>query len=497
MSKDDFRDRLKSYSSEPDHGEWIKMQQLLDADKDNRKPFTWWRFGVLLALVLVPASLLLAFYSSDNGDKEEHIVNSNFSVASIIDTQPDDNNALTSVTKQINLDGQQDKSGLQKDEKSTDDSDINKSPEKSGDRIAIKSIEENNTGSTKSTTNKIKNSIKEVLKSNTQKAKQSDAILSRPQANVSSQLNTTSPLPKTIIAQEPKMLDLSDNMIADLNVLDNIDPSGFNLEEREMPELDYVPFTKVYDTPKSNPWYLVSGVGVKYPIVDISNAEVGSLVPTQKFFPSYLAEVGVGKHFGKFSVEGGAVASLYQYKLGKVFNEESLQWGTSQNGTNSDPYPGEDIYALEQGDATFIINKFAVVSPYLRAQYSFNLKRRFILGLHSMINFNRKINLPNQVVSDQFAFDTRNDPVQLNETLTQVKNGKKANINLDLGFSLEKLLAKRGRFAIDFSYSFATDVLEQGRYSVLRETAAETNGVYSISGMGPKVKFRYYLNSGT
>jgi len=60
MSKDDFRDRLKSYSSSPDPGEWSKMEQLLDADKDNhKKVFPWWRFGAALLLLGVAAFVVL------------------------------------------------------------------------------------------------------------------------------------------------------------------------------------------------------------------------------------------------------------------------------------------------------------------------------------------------------------------------------------------------------------------------------------------------------
>jgi len=59
MSKDDFRDRIRSYSLEPEKGDWVKMQQLLDADKDDRKGIAWWKFGALFALLLIPASIYL------------------------------------------------------------------------------------------------------------------------------------------------------------------------------------------------------------------------------------------------------------------------------------------------------------------------------------------------------------------------------------------------------------------------------------------------------
>lgn len=470
MSKDDFRDRLKSYSSEPEHGEWVKMQQLLDADKDDRKVIAWWKYAGLFVLLLIPVILLLFNGSAIEGhidgdinsNSSKNITTESFSVS---ETQKELNTEVITAESVIEEDLSSQVNGT---EKSKDTNSVSKRQNKSNQ----------------------KNKNGKNLKSTNSNSTRVNAILSRPQANNASQFKTSNfkvEIPGPILVDKAEQFSSTDVVLA-FDQLDQLDLAYFDLDERKLPELEQSPFIKAYPTKKHNPWYLVSGIGVKYPIVDVSNAEIGSLIPEQKFFPSYTAEVGVGKHLGKFSVEGGVAGSLYQYKLGKMTSE--LQWGTQQNGVGT--ANGTEASNGDISGSTFIVNKFALVSPYLRAQYSIDLKKNYKLGLHSMVNFNRRINLKNQLVSDQFAADNNGSTIEISG---RILDGAMTNINYDFGFSIEKQLAKRGRIAMDFSYSLASGILEEGSYSVLRETTNETNGVYSISGIGPMVKLRYYLST--
>ena len=471
MSKDDFRDRLKSYSLEPEHGEWVKMEQLLDADKDNRKGIVWWKFGAVFALLLIPASIYLMSSTSSQEDKP-YSSSSNFVAETPVSSKINNVQEATTSTKKH-------------------------SPKVKNDvtsAITTSQVQVNNTLS-----NSINRNIKNesVYPQATLQVKSTkytptppiNNIFSRPQASNTSQ-STSSNNPKEALDHEEVVLnpevEVDQLLLAEINSIENIEFASLDTEEYGLPELDPTPFTKVYPEFKKRAWYFVAGVGAKYPLVDIQEVQVGTYIPSQEFFPSYLAEAGIGKHFGKLSAEVGASASLYQYKLERTLNDEA-QWGTQSNG-----YPLESMDRLNEENNTFLINKFAVISPYLRGQYSFNLKKKFLLGIHSMISFNRKIDLPNQIVSNQFV---DNSAVGLEEAsfVGALTESRRANIIYDIGFSLEKLFAKRGRMAIDFSYGLAAGSLENGSYSVLRETVVESNGAYSISGTGPKVKFRYYL----
>ena len=493
MSKDDFRDRLKSYSMEPDRSDWVKMQQLLDADEDDRKGVAWWKFGALLALLLIPTSIyLMGGFSISEKSEDQHIASlSNTSNTNIANIEASKLEVSTTTQAQSDIEKSIEKTPVA-ETLSTKKNNSNSS-KKSGTQISEHRINKTNT-------NKI---------SNTVTTNRAISNSQNPIAYNSSQLKT-SKLPSSILSfptetqgdivaevlkegRETKSTTEENTIISKVGIIENFEPSTLNIDERELPLMTYAPYKKVYPKVKNNPWYLVTAVGMKYPLVEIGEAQVGSFIPTQKFFPSYVAEAGVGKHFGKISVEGGATASLYQYKLGKVFGEE-----------NRGEAAAMDLLELEDFDpntngSTFIINKFALFSPYLRGQYTFDLKKNWALGIHALVSINSKINLANQVVSEEFPTSYDNT-IFINNSSEQTAlftgtGDAGLNIGYDLGFSLEKMFAKKGRIAVDFSYSFGRKTIEEGTYSVLRETSAETNGLYSINGTGPQVKFRYYLNS--
>lgn len=476
MSKDDFRDRLKSYSLEPEHGEWVKMEQLLDADKDDRRGFAWWKFGALFALLLIPVTIYLMSGTSKTEDFN-HTSSSNFAAETSFDHNNSQEEIITAAQAIITTQEKQEiPTTITTSQNQIQNNTSNSSPTQNN-RESVKTQNRIQTNTTRNITTPPTNNI-----------------FSRSQASNTSQSTTTkisnAALDHGEVLLAPEV-ELGQLLIAEMNTLEGLQFASLNTEytnDFELPELNPVPFTKIYPEHKNKAWYFVAGVGSKYPLVDIQETQVGTYVPTQKFFPSYLAEAGIGKHFGKFSVEVGLAASLYQYKLEKSISETNL-WGT-QSGADG---PEENIDRIEEDDGTFLINKFAVISPYLRGQYSFNLKKKFVLGIHSMISVNRKVDLPNQIVSDQFADGSNVATFEASTLVGAISESRRANINYDIGFSFEKLFAKRGRMAIDFSYGFATGSLEEGSYSVLRETTVDSNGAFSINGTGPKVKFRYYL----
>ena len=462
MSKDDFRDRLKSYSVQPEHGDWVKMQQLLDADKEDRPAIAWWRFGGLFALLLIPASLWLMNGSFTQAETNTNAVNFETATNTLdhktnLETKEKTNAADLSTTNNI--------------EKSSSINDGNTQLNRS---TIENTFQEEKRNSTKS--NAVKENLKKTINKTTKRktSSQSKSIFTEPMAETvpssskSEQLSKTTSVPKSI--ELPKDKDL----IANLSMLDKMNPEIFNLADRELPTLVHSSFVKVYPKQKTNSWYGVTGIGGKYPIVDISNASAGALVPAQKFFPSYLVELGVGKRIGKMAIEVGTSASLYQYKLGRALEEADVL-----------------VIAESQENTSYVVNKFAVISPYLRGQYSFNLKRNFILGLHSLVSLNRKIELSDQYISNQWATQTSSFEIQN----SRFGEDRQLSLNYDLGFSLEKLFAKHGRIAMDFSYTFTSGILEEGSYSVLRDSSVESNGSYALSGVGPMVKFRYYLGS--
>jgi len=248
------------------------------------------------------------------------------------------------------------------------------------------------------------------------------------------------------------------------------------------------------------PWHIVSEVGIKYPIVDIDNPVPGSLVPSQRFFPSYTAGLGFGRSFGRFSAELGVSAALYQFKLGEVVDQESIDnWGAQVNGELQD--------AVLTSEEQFVINKFATLSPYLRTQYSIPFKKSWQLGLHALFAINSIQNLPNQFESDQIASSNTIDELSVFDFNPFANSGNPAgngfisdegnrSMNLDVGLSLEKTFADRGRLALDMSYTLATGYLERGRYTAFRESSFASGGTYMISGKGPVVRLRYYLHFG-
>ncbi len=58
MKNESYKERLKNYSQKADDSDWIKMQQMLDADKDDDKPFIIWKWVGLLSLLLLTIIVL-------------------------------------------------------------------------------------------------------------------------------------------------------------------------------------------------------------------------------------------------------------------------------------------------------------------------------------------------------------------------------------------------------------------------------------------------------
>jgi len=251
--------------------------------------------------------------------------------------------------------------------------------------------------------------------------------------------------------------------------------------------------SKVYPKLKSNPWYVVTGVGAKFPRVKLNSAGVDYLSAKQKLFPSYLAEIGFGKNLGKFSAEGGFAVSLYQYKLTNGLNGSQAFASPEELELEVNSFTEENSNSriVNSGGVNSTINKFAVFSPYLRGQYSFDLKNNFVLGLHGVISMNKKVSLPSQQIEDNQTASSGGEVFELSSAIRNLVNGNLTNFNYEIGASIEKRLANQGRIAIDISYAFASGLLEAGSFG---SQDGFTFGTYTINGSGPKIKFRYYLN---
>jgi len=477
------------------------MQQLLDADEDDHKGFAWWKWGGLFALLLIPTSIYFMNGSfSNQSTSQSSFINfsSNDVTPSTVKNEKIESSEIETVNAQANT------SSANKNQASANTRTKNSIDANNENQLIEKASSSSSFKKNNSTLNNHKSvNLNSKEKTDQSKSSFSNPSFSRPRAYNSSQLNT-SKIPKTDVGQEIEVLEQSSKLIvdseqtliADVSLIEHLGTSSFDVADRELPTLSYAPYNKVYPKVRNNPWYLVTSVGAKYPIVDVSNASVGALIPTQKLFPSYLAEVGVGKHFGKLSFEGGLTTSLYQYKLGQNISADA---DFNAYMFEVDSYTESNSGRVVSSESeNYVVNKFAVLTPYVRGQYSFNLKKNFVLGLHALFGVNRKINIENQTVNSEIATI---DPAQanFNESIQDVINGKSTNFNYELGFSIEKLFEKRGKVALDFSYGFATGLLEAGAYTVSREAQTQVpeaiNGSYTLNGAGPKVKFRYYLNS--
>jgi len=461
---------------------------------NDRKGIAWWKFGGLFALLLIPASIYLMGGSFGNEEiSQSGIVN--FTAKTPIATNKNSDKE-TVIAQTNNSSANENQAPAITTEKTKTREAINNAKKQTNQKASKSS-------SKTSDSQYVKNKKQQVLKTPSKPSTEPKPTFSIPRAANSSQLNT-SKLPNAKAGQNIKLnkfekksdlvLGQEINLIADLAIIAGLDASSFNVAERELPGLAYAPYHKVYPKVKNNPWYMATSFGAKYPLADISNPIEGSFIPDQGFFPSYLAEIGLGKKIGKFSVEAGATASLYQYKLGKVSELENgvatiadeLEWQIN-------PYYEISADRLELGSNGFSVNRFAVLSPYVRGQYSFDLRKNFILGLHALVTWNKRLNINEEnplQLNNQFAANHLG-----NGAVKEFFSGKSTNINYDVGFSVEKQFAKRGRMALDFSYGFATGILEAGTYSVSRQAMKEPVGSYSINGAGPKVKFRYYLYS--
>ena len=557
MSKDDFRDRLKSYSSSPDSGEWSKMEQLLDADKDDRKKgFAWWRFGAALLLLGVAAFVVFETMSEEGSrelraESRDEIVNREpraESQGAIVNREPrtESRDAIvvqeegSAIREKVNLDpGAESRDEIEnrepraesrdaivfqeneivveeegsnkKNEKSVAGSEMrdeieNREPRaESRDEIVVQEegSEKQNEKSEAGSGNRDRFALQENIEV-VQEVREEDVAIEKVSVD------------EKVIAQEvaevivPVVIE--EIGVVEVEVAEEVkqeEPSveiEKVIEEEEVTAVgeiaseEHVKLTSLNKGMKV--WHVVTEVGIKYPIVDLENPVVGSLVPSQRFFPSYTAGLGIGRSFGRFSAELGVSAALYQFKLGEVVDQDRiLVWG-SQNSTIS-----EDV--ISTSEEQFVINKFAIASPYLRTQYSIPLKNNFLLGLHSVFALNSVLNLPNQFESNQIASSNRLDelsvfdfnPLNNSGFPSGSSNGsflsdEVISMNVDLGFSLEKTFADRGRLALDLSYTLATGYLERGRYTAFRESNFQSDGTYMISGKGPVVRLRYYLHYG-
>lgn len=478
MSKEDFRDRLKSYSKEPDRSEWIKMQQLLDADQDDEKtPFLWWKTGALFVFILGLITLFGIFM------KNEQLANSNAQNFQVLENQKNKSELKEDkiiLNKELN-----ENSKLSDDEQSVVSSTlvIEKPTPKTSKSNVINTNKVNQKlpNSASPTQNEISISLADQYSSQTSSSisKNTSSFENTNSRNTSLDIQTPSSPNNIAIIQDLK--EGYDNFgIALLGL------KSLNVKTREKPRLQKPLFTEVQNEVKRNPWYIANAIGMKYPIVNIGQASINSLIPTQKFFPSFMGELGIGKNLGRLALELGVNVSLYQFKLAKEIDANDpfvLQVfeDSESNQTNRDEIVGEN----------FTVSKFATISPYVRTQYNIPLKRNFNLGLHTGLSLNRYYDLPDQFVREDATFG--------NEPFNQVLNSPERNqfnLNADFGFSIEKLLHKKGKIAIDLAYTFATGILEEGDYSFFKGTIVETQGAYTINGSGPKVKFRYYLNLG-
>lgn len=515
MSKDDFRDRLKSYSSQPDPGEWNKMAQLLDADQeDDKKGFLWWRIGAMLLLVVV-AALAYNMFSQTSNDTETQMatdVQSSQQSTGIAQedakADPTINNTSTVLT----------------DAEEVETKEVKNEGLPTAKKTVSKTKDNNQKSNLKTQYNKKTN----TLNTNTNTTQNNSLQFAEAKTNTNTN-NRTAPISKpsnkivveeeqrevaAAIAEEVKeeavvveevVVEVAEEVKEEAIVVEEVKEKELKAEEvvaaieeevviEQKIELndEYADDAIVLSDKIKMPWYLVSEVGVKYPLVDIDeNTQSGTAVPAQKFFPSYTAGFGVGKGFGKFAIETGVSASLYQFKLGKVLSYNELeQWGSQ--------HVGQEIN-VDRNEKQFTINKFALVSPYLRTQYSVPLKNDFMLGVFALANFNFVIDLPNQFESelvptaDSNFFDIR--PSEDSQNIWALEqNNRFLTFDADLGCTIEKKLKKRGRLALDFSYTFAKGILERGYYTALRDSENESRGGYEISGKGPKIKLRYYLN---
>ena len=488
MSKDDFRDRLKSYSSSPDAGEWSKMEQLLDADKDDgRKGFLWWRFGAALLFLGVAAFVVLynmtesresGIESRDAVAEKEEVLEVKGEIREVRDIKQEEIAEVRTENRE---------SGAENREVRGENVEIEKENIDFVDRgVVVEEIqyEEKIQEEIRVVEEVVEEVIEEVIEEVVEEVIMEEAeVVETIVENVVTKEST-----------ETENIEVEDVKDEEVIVVEEIkEVIELNQKEEEaLADADIDVSNK-----KLGPWHLVSEVGIKYPLVDIQNPVPGALVPSQRFFPSYTAGIGFGKSFGKFSAELGVNGALYQFKLGEVVDQETiLSWG-AQNSY-------EEV-VVENSEEQFVINKFATVSPYARAQYSIPLKNNYLFGLHALCALNSVIDLPDQYVSDKFSNDQNGESSVFDFTpLNNRPNGavsgsrdrQRVSLNFDLGFSIEKILAKRGRLALDLGYTFATGQLEEGSYTAFRNSSFQSSGTYSISGKGPVARLRYYLHFG-
>ncbi len=511
MSKDDFRERLKSYSDTPDPGEWSKMEQLLDADQDDRKAgFAWWRLGAAAILVAVLSVALYQFVDFGLETEDERLETKDENLEPRAESREP---GFAFEDQRLKTKDESRESGAGSRERKEDERPKNKDErlvEESKEDIIRKTkderlVKESRTKSSESgfaAVDERRKTKNEIFVGESRIGNQESGAESRESrlevvAEVESVdvvmedvLNEVSAIPESAVFEKRDLFELEE-VIA----IEDLETEDLEIQDERMDEEEAVVDLDL-NQGLTRPWFVVTEAGVKFPTVDINqNPSPGTLVPAQKLFPSYTAGLGFGRNFGKFSAEIGLTASLYQFKLGEIVDQEKIdEWNTPNNTLEA----GNPIITSNE---QFVINKFAVASPYLRTQYSIPLKKDFLLGLHASVLANSILNLPNQFESGQFA--TSNDIDQASifdfdrvQSNSEIDQRRQNSFNFDLGLSVEKILGNRGRLALDLSYTLARGYLERGKYTALRNSEFESGGTYTITGMGPVARIRYYLHFG-
>lgn len=490
MSKQDFRQKVKSYSEPYDHNDWIRMKQLLDQDSSSPKKsaWHWWYFLPIFILSIISITFISASLTTEEtnspSDADLHFHQKGQLPVNQIEDKATEKRQQAQDTK---LEGQS-ISPKEVQMANPPMAEVNKSVRNA------ETTTSNNSNSSMMAGEDRHVSIKEYA---VQTEKEVLSPVVSPVLEISNTINKNvtstsvsdvASTSSTITSSSVTTSDLQSNPLESqiLSDLSDIGPRPFKAlaSAPVVPVLDkeYSTIDRPIRRNKMKSIF-TANASLKFPKVDLADTE-GQFQASPIWRPSVGAEVGyILKPLEKLALEAGVEAGLYQIKAGKK------------------------IIAGNNGGTPIELNvditeNLLFAGPYLKAHYlhSLNSKNKIDINLayhYSLIKFKN-------IIQDQVTCNIQEDEIARRsecilyegEVLYYSNDTQVAKSlgQLEIGTSLVHKIDKNNHITIGLGYRLGLNELLKSNYGLLYQSAKqESTGVINTHSNGLELKLGYWF----